>query len=89
MLKNKGPALVNKLRAILLMEVDFNMHNKIIFGSRMMEQARTEGVIPAEHYSKKGPTTKDGKFSGILLADISRQQQQGMALIFCGRRNLL
>ena len=27
-----GLALVSKLRVILLMEADFNMHNKLIFG---------------------------------------------------------
>ena len=30
--KDAGLALVSKLRAILLMEADFNMHNKLIFG---------------------------------------------------------
>ena len=38
--KIAGLALVSKLRAILLMEADFNMHNKLIFGKRMLERAR-------------------------------------------------
>ena len=32
-------ALVNKLRAILLFEADFNFHNKLIFGSKMLNVA--------------------------------------------------
>ena len=44
--KVAGLALVNKLRAILLMEADFNMHNKIIFGRRMLDAARDAGMIP-------------------------------------------
>ena len=40
MLENiAGLALVNKLRAILLMEADFNFHNKLIFGCRMLDAA--------------------------------------------------
>ena len=35
-----GLALVNNLRAILLMEANFNMHNKIIFGKRMLDWRR-------------------------------------------------
>ena len=43
--KITGLALVNKLRAILLMGVDFNMHKKMIFGQRMMEKARWLGAV--------------------------------------------
>ena len=46
--KIAGIALVNKLRAILLMEADFNFHNKLFFGNRMLDQARSNGIIPAE-----------------------------------------
>ena len=45
--KIAGVALVTKLRAILLMEGDFNCHNKSIFGSRMLNLARDYG-LPAE-----------------------------------------
>ncbi len=51
--KIAGLALVNKLRAILLMEADFNFHNKVIFGSRMLEAARLQGLIPEEQFSEK------------------------------------
>jgi hypothetical protein len=35
-----GYALITKLRFILLMEADFNATNKIIYGQRMLQQAR-------------------------------------------------
>ena len=35
--KIAGVALVTKLRAILLMEADFNCHNRLIFGDRMIK----------------------------------------------------
>ena len=38
--KIAGVAVVTQLRAILLMEADFNCHNRLIFGGRMMKLAR-------------------------------------------------
>ena len=44
--KIAGVALVTKLRAILLMEADFNFHNRLIFGDCMMKLARENGLVP-------------------------------------------
>jgi hypothetical protein len=71
--KIAGIALVNKLRAILLMEADFNMHNRIIFGSRMIQKAREEGTIPEELFNSEGNTADDGTFQKKVTFDISRQ----------------
>ena len=79
--KIAGLALVNKLRAILLMEDNFNMHNKIIFGKRMLDSARAGGMIPDEHFSDKGKPAEDGKFSNVLVCDLSRQRRQKMGSI--------
>ena len=51
--KIAGVAIVTKLRAILLMEADFNYHNKLIFGKRMMDLARRHGIVPEEIFSEK------------------------------------
>ncbi len=51
--KTLGVTLVTKLRAILLMEADFNASNKIIYGARMVEQACKYNLMPGEIYSKK------------------------------------
>ena len=40
--------LINKLRAILLMEADFNMVNKLICRVRMMQQAEEAHEMPRE-----------------------------------------
>ena len=64
--KIAGLALVSKLRAILLMEADFNMHNKLIFGKRMLDRARAEGIIPPEQYSDREHTVEDGTFDKVL-----------------------
>jgi hypothetical protein len=51
--KTLGVTLVKKLRAIFLMEVDFNASNKITYGVRIMGQARDHNLMPDEIYSKK------------------------------------
>jgi hypothetical protein len=51
--KTVGVTLVTKLRAILLMEGDFNATNKIVYGSRMIKTARRHHLIPEEIFSKK------------------------------------
>eukprot|EP00986_Skeletonema_menzelii_P020518 scaffold31443_cov531-Skeletonema_menzelii.AAC.1 len=70
--KIAGVALVTKLRGILLLEADFNFHNKLIFGSRMMDLARENGLVPTEIYSEKGRTAEDAILQQVLLYDIAR-----------------
>ena len=58
--KTLGVTLVTKLRAIILMEADFNASNKIIYGVRMMGQACKYRMIPDEIYSEKNRTADNG-----------------------------
>ena len=51
--KTLGVTLVTKLRAILLMEGDFNTTNKIVYGVRMLQNARKHNQMPEEIFSKK------------------------------------
>ena len=71
--KIAGCALVHKLRAILLMEADFNFHNKLVFGHRMMDMAREKGLIPPEVYSQKESTTEDAILDHVLSMDLAEQ----------------
>ena len=72
--KIAGVALVTKLRAILLMEADFNCHNKLIFGSRMMALGREYGLVPDEIFSAKGKTAEDAILLQTLVYDYARQR---------------
>ena len=45
---------MTKLRAILLMEADFNFDNSLIFGDCMMKLVREHDLVPEEIYSEKG-----------------------------------
>ena len=78
--KMYGCTLVNKLRAILLMEADFNFSNKVIYGVRMMDNARNFGYMPEEVYSEQGRTADDGSLAKVLFYDIVRQSRVAAGL---------
>ncbi len=65
-----GCALITKLWSILLMEADFNATNKIIYGQRMLHQARKYQLIPEEIYSKWNRLADDGTLTKVLFYNI-------------------
>jgi hypothetical protein len=67
--KITGVAVVTKLIAILLMDADFNCHNRLNFGDRMMKLARDNGLVPEEIYSEKGKTPEDAILQQVLVYD--------------------
>ena len=75
-----GVKLINKLRAILLMEADFNAANKIVYGERMLDQARKYKLMPEEIFSERGKMPDDGGVSKILFYDIVRQLKRPAGL---------
>ena len=75
-----GCTLVSKLRAILLMEADFNFSNKLIYGVRMMNNVRKHDWMPEEIYSEKGKTADDGTLAKVLFYDIVRQSRVSAGL---------
>jgi hypothetical protein len=71
--KTLGVTLVTKLRAILLMEGDFNATNKIVYGVRMLQNARNHNLMPEEIFSEKNGMADDGTLCKTLFFDIARQ----------------
>jgi hypothetical protein len=71
--KTLGVTLVTKLRAILLMEGNFNAANKIVYGVRMMRNARGHHLMPKEIFSKKNKMADNGTLCKTLFHDITRQ----------------
>jgi hypothetical protein len=51
--KVAGVALVNKLRAILLVEANFNYMNRWVFGHKAINRMYAIGYIPEDQYSQK------------------------------------
>ncbi len=68
-----GIRLVSKLRAILLMEADFNAMNKEVYGVRMLEEAREYKLVPEEIFSERNCTADDGGLAKPLFYDIAHQ----------------
>jgi len=74
--KKAGIIHIDKLRALLLIEADFNFGNKILFGHWMMLQTQDSQAIPAECFgSVKGCWAIHISLSGCLLADIAQQHR--------------
>jgi hypothetical protein len=69
--KVPGVALVDKLRAILLMEGDFNFFNKWLFGHVAVNKLYEIGYILEDQYSKKSCTADDSKLDNRLTMDLS------------------
>jgi hypothetical protein len=78
--KQAGVRLLSKLRAILLMEADFNAANKILFGRRMLDQVRQYHLMPEEIFSERQRMAEDGILAKVLFYDISRQLRTPAAL---------
>lgn len=71
--KKPGVALIEKLRAIVLLEADYNKAIKEMFGMRMLNSAREHGLMPEEIFSERGRTSDDGALAKVFVYDISRQ----------------
>ncbi len=71
--KMLGNTLVTKLRAILLMEADFNATNKIVYGNRMLYNAWEYKQMPEEIFSKKNRMADDGTLFKTLFCIITQQ----------------
>ncbi len=80
LVKTLGVTLVTKLRAILLMEADFNATNKIIYGNRMMEMVRENGLMPDDIFSEQNRMADDGTLSKTLFCNLARQARAPAAI---------
>jgi hypothetical protein len=65
--KIAGCSLVEKMRAILLMEADFNFINKMIIGNRALNNARRYDFMAEEIFSEQGRTAEDGSLAKVLV----------------------
>ena len=79
--KVAGICLVDKLRSIQLYEADLNWYMKFIFNDIALEKLTSLGLLPEEHYSRKGSMAEDACLEKTLTLDISRQSRAPMALI--------
>jgi hypothetical protein len=71
--KTLGVTLVTKLRAILLMEADFNANNKFVYGVRMMNNVQGHNLMPEETFGDKNEMAGNRTLCKTLFYDITRQ----------------
>ena len=79
--KIAGVALVSKLRAILLMEADYNFFNKWVFGQHALNRLYHDRYIPDDQYSQRERTAEDARLDSQFTMDISRQLRTPLAAV--------
>ena len=67
-----GNIFINKMRAICLLEADYNWLNKLVFATRMMDKAYDKGIVPAEQFARRGVQAAEGVLVPGLFCDIDR-----------------
>jgi hypothetical protein len=67
--KVAGNNNIAKLRAICLLEADFNWWLKVIFAKRMMSRMRSQDILPVEQGATSGKTTIDSSMLKQLYFD--------------------
>ena len=77
--KIPGVIKVDKLRALLFMEADFNFANKLFFGKRMIHAAN-DIVISKEQFAVKNNSSVEVALCRLLFFDIVRQKKYNAAL---------
>jgi hypothetical protein len=70
--KEFGNIYLEKMRAICLMEADFNWLNRLVFAKRMMDQAYDKGLIPSEQFARRGTQAAHGVICKVLFCDMIR-----------------
>jgi len=79
--KKPGAINIDLLRAILLIEADFNAAMKLLIGHRMICNAIKHKGIPLECFgSRPGHTAIQVSLNRCLVADVSRQQKTSLAV---------
>jgi hypothetical protein len=78
-----GNNFVHKLRAICLLEADFNWINKMIFAKQMIGMALEKKLIPGECFSKRGSNCISAIMTKIFICNESRIHHHDMVLEGC------
>ncbi len=75
-----GNVFVHKLRAICLLEANFNWWNKLIFAKGMMQQAIHAGAIPQECFASKNSHCNYAVLTKQFFCDSSQIQHHPLGL---------
>ena len=67
--KVAGNIPIDKLRAICLLEADFNWWLKVVFAKRMTQRMKKTGMLPLEQGAMSGKTAQDSSMTKQLFFD--------------------
>jgi hypothetical protein len=76
-----GNNFVHKLRAICLLEADFDWINKIIYAKQMIGSALENNLIPGECFSKKGSNCINAVMTKMFICNESRIHHHNACLV--------
>ncbi len=66
-----GNIYIDRMRAICLLEANYNWLNKFIFAKQMMDKAFQGEIIPVEQFAKRGSQATEGVLTSGLFCDIA------------------
>lgn len=75
-----GIRLISKLRAICLLEADFNWLNKLIFAHRLEAYCRKHNIIPPEQFARSKTTCEEASLVKNLISDNARILHNSLAI---------
>ena len=79
--KVMGVRRVDKLRAICLLEADFNWLNKLIFAHRLERHCRQNNIVPPEQFAKSKSSCEEASLVKNLICDIARILHNSLAIV--------
>ena len=79
--KVMGVRRVDKLRAICLLEADFNWLNKLIFAHRLERHCRQNNIVPPEQFAKSKSSCEEASLVKNLVCDIARILHNTLAIV--------
>ncbi len=71
---------IDKMRAICLLEADYNWLNMFMFAKQMMDKAFEGDIIPAEQFAKRGSQATKGVLTSGLFCDIAQALHKTAAI---------
>ena len=86
--KEAGNINMDKLRAILLLEVDFNALNKIVFNGRVILRIKIAKTIPYEVIGRRrGQSSLHVALNKKLVCNIGNQQKKPIVVVSADATN--
>jgi hypothetical protein len=75
-----GNIYIDKMRAICLLEADYNWLNKYVFAKRMMDRAFQEDIVLVKQFAKQGSQAPEGVVASSLFCNIARALHRTAAI---------